>query len=72
MYIFIVYTRAGSIYGPTSQDYVLGQTDAGRRLFVVVTVREELIRVISARDMSRRERKEYENAGKGVEEDTEV
>jgi hypothetical protein len=40
----------------------LGQTDAGRRLFVVFTFRRRLIRVISARDMSRRERREYDNA----------
>ena len=40
--------------------YVLGQTDAGRRLFVVFTLRRDLIRVISARDMNRRERAEYE------------
>jgi uncharacterized protein len=39
--------------------FVLGQTDAGRMLFVVLTLREALIRVISARDMSRRERKVY-------------
>jgi uncharacterized protein len=38
----------------------LGKTDADRRLFVVFTVRESLIRVISARDMSRRERRVYE------------
>jgi len=42
--------------------YVLGQTDEGRRLFVVVTIRDKLIRVISAREMSRREAKEYERA----------
>ena len=42
--------------------YALGRTDEGRLLFVVLTVREKLIRVISARDMSRRERKEYERA----------
>lgn len=42
--------------------YALGQTDGGRRLFLIFTVRGELIRVISARDMSRRERKEYEHA----------
>jgi len=40
--------------------YVLGQSDAGRRLFVVVTVRDDLLRVISARPMSRKERKVYE------------
>jgi uncharacterized DUF497 family protein len=39
--------------------YALGQTDAGRRLFVVVTLRARRIRVISARDMSRKERKVY-------------
>jgi len=42
--------------------YVLGRTDAGRRLFVVFTVRNDLIRVISARDMSRKERKAYESS----------
>jgi uncharacterized DUF497 family protein len=40
--------------------YALGQTDHGRRLFLVFTVRTRLVRVISARDMSRRERQEYE------------
>ena len=39
--------------------YALGQTDAGRWLFVVFTIRDQLIRVISARDMSRRERRAY-------------
>ena len=38
----------------------LGQTAAGRRLTVVFTIRGALIRVISARDMSRRERRLYE------------
>lgn len=37
--------------------YALGQTTAGRLLFVVFTLRDNLIRVISARDMSRKERK---------------
>ena len=41
--------------------YVLGQSDAGRRIFVVVTVREDRLRVITARDMSRKERKVYES-----------
>jgi len=39
--------------------YALGQTDAGRRLFVVFALRARRIRVISARDMSRKERKVY-------------
>jgi uncharacterized protein len=39
--------------------YALGKTDTNRFLFVVFTVRNDLIRVISARDMSRKERKVY-------------
>ena len=39
-----------------------GVTDAGRRLHITFTMRNEpaLIRIISARDMSRRERERYE------------
>ena len=40
--------------------YVLGRTIAGRRLFIAFTVREDKIRVISARDMSKKERSIYE------------
>ena len=43
--------------------YLLGQTDSHRKLFLVFTVRGSLIRVISARDMSRKERKRYEDHG---------
>ena len=39
--------------------YSLGKTDGGRKLFIVFTIRENLIRIISARDMSRKERKVY-------------
>jgi len=39
--------------------YVLGQTNAGRLLFVSFTIRDEHIRPISARDMNARERKIY-------------
>ncbi len=42
----------------------LGQTAAGRRLAIVFTTRGSLLRVISARDMSRRERRVYAEAGK--------
>ena len=41
----------------------LGCTDRSRRLVVVFTVRDDLIRVISARDMSRRERTLYAEQG---------
>jgi len=37
--------------------YAWGRTDAGRLLLVVYTLRGEKVRVISARDMTRRERK---------------
>ena len=40
--------------------YVLGHTNLGRRLFIAFTVREDKIRVISARDMSKKERTIYE------------
>ena len=36
--------------------YALGKTDLGRRLLVVFTLRGDEVRVISARDMSRKER----------------
>lgn len=42
--------------------YALGHTDARRLLFIVFTIRDDLIRVISARPMSRRERRIYEHA----------
>ncbi|MEI6632531.1 MAG: BrnT family toxin [Chlamydiota bacterium] len=41
-----------------------GQTDQGRPLVVVYTQRAGLLRVISARDMSRKERQFYEHAAK--------
>jgi uncharacterized protein len=40
--------------------YVLGQTGAGRLVFMVFTVRNDKLRVISARDMNRKERKVYQ------------
>ncbi len=39
--------------------YVLGQTDTDRLLYIVCTIRQNLIRVISARDMSKKEREVY-------------
>lgn len=40
--------------------FCLGQTNKGRKLYVSLTVRSSRIRIISARDMSRKERKSYE------------
>ena len=42
--------------------YALGKTDTSRLLFVVFAIRGKLVRVISARDMSRRERRIFEDA----------
>jgi len=39
--------------------FVLGQTDSGRLLFLVFTIRKNMIRVISARDMNKKERRIY-------------
>lgn len=38
----------------------LGQTKSGRKLFVAFTIRERKIRVISIRDMKKKERISYE------------
>ena len=39
--------------------FALGRTDAGRPLFVVFAIRKRLVRVISARDMTKREYRKY-------------
>jgi hypothetical protein len=41
--------------------YVLGRTDQARELSIVFTMRQDRIRVITARDMSRKERRIYRN-----------
>jgi len=47
--------------------YVLGKTNGHRLLFLVFTIRDNKIRVISARDMSKKERLIYEQAEKDTE-----
>lgn len=42
--------------------FVLGQTNTGRHLFISFTLRGDKVRVISARDMSRKERATYGKA----------
>ena len=44
--------------------HIFGQIHAGRRLFVAFTMRGTQIRVISARDMTRNERRAYDEAEK--------
>ena len=40
--------------------WALGVTDHGRLLFLAFTIRENFIRIISARDMNKKERERYE------------
>jgi uncharacterized DUF497 family protein len=47
--------------GEEDRFYALGHTDAGRLLFVVFTIREDWVRLISARDMNRKERMVYKS-----------
>jgi len=41
--------------------YCLGKTNEGRKLFTVFTIRKNKIRIISSRDMSKKEKNIYEN-----------
>jgi uncharacterized protein len=48
-------------HGDFEERYLaLGRTDQGRRLFLVFTIKKHAIRVISARDMTKREKAHYE------------
>lgn len=49
--------------------FLLGRTDQDRFLFIVFTIRQELIRVISARDMNKKEREIYNEE---IKKDSEV
>ena len=48
--------------GTEARYFAFGRTDGGRPLTIVFTVRGQLLRVISARPMSRRERRGYAEA----------
>ncbi|MBI3577758.1 BrnT family toxin [Candidatus Gottesmanbacteria bacterium] len=39
---------------------IWGTTDGSRRLSVIVTIRNDIVRIISARDMNAKERRAYE------------
>lgn len=45
--------------GTEPRFYALGQTDLARKLFIVFTIRNKKIRIISARDISKKEREIY-------------
>lgn len=59
----------GSHSAEESRYYALGKTDGNRLLFVVFTIRKRRIRIISARDMSRKERQAYNET---VQEDSKI
>jgi hypothetical protein len=40
--------------------FLFGETNEGRTLFIVFTIRKNKVRIISSRDMHRKERGEYE------------
>ena len=44
--------------------YVLGQTNSHRKLFIVFTIRKKRIRIISAREMHKKEKSIYEEVEK--------
>lgn len=44
--------------------FCLGTTDKNRKLFTVFTIRNKKIRIISSRDMNKKERKKYEELKK--------
>ena len=53
--------RSDSAHSRREKRYsALGKTAQGRKLFVAFTIRRKLIRVISVRDVSRREDEEYQ------------
>lgn len=62
--LFVAHDAAHSHSGREQRYHVLGRTDDARLLHVTFTLRGNgtLIRVISARDMSRRERSHYGRA----------
>lgn len=49
-----------------ARSFVLGQTNAGRYLFIVFKIRADKIRIISAREMSKKERAVYGEANSTV------
>jgi uncharacterized DUF497 family protein len=50
----------------------LGRTTEGRRMFLVFTMRGSLIRIIAARDMSRKERNYYDEIEATTQENSDL
>ncbi len=59
--IFLLVVADDSAHSLTeARYYVLGQTDSGRKLFLVFAIRKKKVRVITARDMSVKEWRTYD------------
>jgi uncharacterized DUF497 family protein len=58
----VLVSRAPKYSGAEARYFALGRTDADRKLAIVFTLRGSVLRVISARPMSRRERRVYGQA----------
>lgn len=50
--------------GKEKRYHAWGRSNANRKLFLAVTIRDGFVRIISARDMSKKERRMYEEAEK--------
>jgi len=48
-----------TLKGRDDRYYLFGKTDAGRYLFIVFIIKEKTIRVISARNMTKEEKRQY-------------
>ena len=54
--------RSDVIHSQTeARHYLIGKTNGGRILFMSFTIRKEFVRIISARDINRKERSYYGN-----------
>ena len=61
-----IFIAEDALHSQTEHRFVaLGRTDAGRYLFIAFTVRGINIRVISARDMNRKEKEVYDEKTNG-------
>lgn len=63
-----IYVQSDELHSSVENRYfLLGITDLGRYLFTVFTIRHHKIRIISIRDMNKKERGIYEKIKKNTE-----
>ena len=60
-----IYFQEDVLRSQVEQRYeIIGQTNGGRNIFLVFTIRDGKVRILSARDQSRKERRDYEKTQK--------